>query len=92
MDFAARGRRFVHAYADGDTAAGGVGSYLGPPAAAIGPVDDAGLFTDPDRPGSGSAGSHGAQHRSPEPDSPVEYRNPWLMVSVNNLPLDVRAA
>jgi cytochrome P450 len=25
-------------------------------------------------------------------DSPVEYRNPWLMVSVNNLPLDVRAA
>lgn len=53
-------------------AAGGVGSsYFGPPAAAIGPVDDAGLFTDPDRPGSGSAGSHGARHRSPEPGSPA---------------------
>jgi cytochrome P450 len=25
-------------------------------------------------------------------DTPVEYRNPWLMVSVNKLPLDVRAA
>ena len=25
-------------------------------------------------------------------DAPVEYRNPWLMVSVNKLPLDVRAA
>jgi cytochrome P450 len=26
------------------------------------------------------------------PDAPVEYRDPWLMVSVNKLPLDVRAA
>jgi cytochrome P450 len=25
-------------------------------------------------------------------DAPVEYRNPWLMVSVNKLPLDVRVA
>jgi cytochrome P450 len=25
-------------------------------------------------------------------DAPVEYRNPWLMVSVNKLPLDVQAA
>jgi cytochrome P450 len=25
-------------------------------------------------------------------DTPVEYRNPWLMVSVNKLPLDVQAA
>jgi cytochrome P450 len=25
-------------------------------------------------------------------DAPVEYRNPWLMVSVNKLPLEVRAA
>jgi hypothetical protein len=25
-------------------------------------------------------------------DAPVEYRNPWLMVSVNQLPLDVQAA
>jgi cytochrome P450 len=25
-------------------------------------------------------------------DAPVEYRNPWLMASVNKLPLDVRAA
>ena len=25
-------------------------------------------------------------------DAPVEYRDPWLMVSVNKLPLDVRAA
>jgi cytochrome P450 len=25
-------------------------------------------------------------------DAPVEYRNPWLMVSVNKLPLDLRAA
>jgi cytochrome P450 len=25
-------------------------------------------------------------------DAPVEFRNPWLMVSVNKLPLDVRAA
>ena len=25
-------------------------------------------------------------------DAPVEYRNPWLMVSVNKLPLDLRPA